>query len=302
MAVIPLTQTGPEDGGNFEAQWEGDFLQAHVLTDIGVKRKRNEDSCGLCVPQDKALAGARGLFFAVADGMGGVNGGAFASRLALQTMIQEYFSMAEGTAPERLGAAVEMANRRIYEEAENNPDYKGMGTTVSAVLILDEHIYVAQVGDSRVYLKRNGQKLWQITHDHSLVAEQVRSGIISEEEARTHALKNLITRAVGTKDYVKVDLFTTQIKEGDTLMICSDGLCGVVEDMEIGECLARSNPQGAARKLVGLAIEGGGPDNISAVVVRVTQVPPKGEKQPGAEEVSPSANGFMAMLRRIFGK
>jgi PPM family protein phosphatase len=298
MASTPFMQTGPSDGGNFECQWQGPYLQVHVLTDIGRKRSRNEDACTVCAPEEPPAEPVQGALFAVADGMGGVHGGEFASRLALQTLAAEYFSDTDGDVPKRLRQAVEKANQRIFEEAENNPDYRGMGTTVSAMLILGDHAYVAHVGDSRIYLKR-GNKTYQLTRDHSLVAEQVRSGLISEEEARTHALKNLITRAVGTKDHVKVDLHYTPIRKDDTFMICSDGLCGVVEEDEIDNSLGQSSVQGVARVLVGRALEHGGPDNVSVLVVRVTGVPPRSELHAGAERVKLSPNGLFGRLRNL---
>lgn len=201
MAVVAQTQLGPPRGGNFEYHWSGPFLEAHLLSDVGKKRQRNEDGCTICIPDDKELARDRGLMFAVADGMGGVSGGDFASRLGLQTLVEEYYARTETTVPQRLQEAVGHANRRIFQEAENHPEFYGMGTTMCALIVHGDHAYIAHVGDSRLYLFR--EALYQVTEDHSLVAEQVRNGYISEDEARTHSLKNLITRAVGTKDAVK---------------------------------------------------------------------------------------------------
>jgi protein phosphatase len=299
MANISLTQAGPEKGGNFEYHWSGSDLQAHLLSDVGKKRARNEDSCILCAPEDRALASERGYLFAVADGMGGVSGGEFASRLALQTVVEEYYTRGEATAPERLREALDQANRRIYDAAEHNPEYFGMGTTVSVVLIIGGYAYIAQVGDSRVYLLRGRDAVWQVTDDHSLVAEQVRNGYISQQEAKTHSLKNLITRAVGTKEAVKADLFAVKLKQGDTMLICSDGLSNVVEDAEISSALANANLQGAARVLVGRALEAGGPDNISAVIVRVTAPPPKSKLEAGVEQIAPPRAGLLGAIRRL---
>ncbi len=299
MGSIPMTSTGPEDGGNFETHWKGSYLEAHVLTDVGRKRQRNEDSCAMCAPEDSRLATRLGYLFAVADGMGGVHGGEFASRLALTTLIEEYYLVDSKTLPARLEEAVSKGNSRVYQEAENNPDYRGMGTTASALAIHGNHAYLAQVGDSRIYLKRKGLGLVQITQDHSLVAEQVRSGLISEEEARHHSMKNLITRAVGTKDSVKTDLFTLEIQEGDTFLICSDGLSGVVEDQQIEAALEQDALQGAMRVLVGKALEGGAPDNVTVVGVRVVASPPQTEPQDGATRVRLNSQGFLA---RLFGR
>jgi len=144
--------------------------------------------------------------------------------------------------------------------------------------------------------------LWDllVTEDHSLVAEQVRNGYINEEQARTHALRNLITRAVGTKEAVSVDLFAVGLEQGDTVMVCSDGLTGVVSDREISKALAIDNLQGAARSLVGRALKSGGPDNITVAVARVAKEPPLSELQPGAVEVKPKPPGFFGKIRKFF--
>lgn len=299
MAGAFLTRTGPEGGGNFEYQWSGEYLQAHLLSDVGKKRAHNEDSCILCVPEERVGPGEQGLLFAVADGMGGVSGGEFASRLALQTLADEYFGTAGGSIPSRLREALRKANQRIYEEAEHNPQYHGMGTTVSAVVVQGDCAYVAQVGDSRVYMSRDNGTIWQITDDHSLVAEQVRNGVLSEEEARTHALKNLITRAVGTKDSIEIDLFAVRLQEKDTLLICSDGLSNVVKDDEIAHTLKANTVQGAARVLVGRALEGGGPDNITVVLLRVMKCPPRAKLEEGAVKVTLQRPGLFSRLRRL---
>jgi protein phosphatase len=300
MPDIPLTQSGPESGGDFEYSWESDLIQAHLISNVGKKREHNEDGCLMCAPEDKNLAQDRGLLFAVADGMGGVHGGEFASRLALQTLVDRYFNAPDSTIPDRLRVGVEDANQRIYEEAEHHPQYYGMGTTVSAVLVRGEYAYVAQVGDSRVYMSHGNGSIYQVTDDHSLVAEQVRSGYITEEEARNHSLKNLITRAVGTKETVNVDLFHTQIRKGDTILICSDGLCGVVEDADIAAAFANDSLQGIARVLVGRALEAGGPDNITAILVRLKDTPPKAALDQGSVKVSFGNTGLFAKLKSLF--
>lgn len=299
MAVIPNTQIGPPRGGNFEYHWTGPFLEVHLLSDVGKKRQRNEDGCALCVPEDKKLARERGILCAVADGMGGVSGGDFASRLGLQTLVEEYYARTEPSPALRLAEAVNQANRRIFQEAENHPEFYGMGTTMCAMLIHGDHAYIAHVGDSRLYLHRHGDGLFQITEDHSLVAEQVRNGYISEEEARTHSLKNLITRAVGTKDDVKADLYAVKLKVGDTALICSDGLSNVVDNTQIAGIVTGENLQGAARVLVGRALEGGAPDNVTALLVRVTDPPFKTSTAQGAKLVTIGKPGLFGALRRL---
>ena len=302
MAVIPLTQVGPADGENFEHQWAGEYVQAHLLSDVGKKREHNEDSCVLCTPEDVALAEQRGLLLAVADGMGGASAGECASRMALETIVEKYYTSPSGSVPDRLREALEDANSRVFEESEAIPEYHGMGTTASVLVVHGDCAYIAQVGDSRVYVSRGKEGLLQITHDHSLVAEQVRSGYISAEEARNHSLKNLITRAVGIKSTVKIDLFSFRLKQGDTMLICSDGLSNLVKDEEISRVLEMDNLQGAARILVGRALDEGGSDNVTAVLVRVTQSPQKYTIEEGAEEVSLPKTGIMDKFKGLLGK
>jgi len=299
MGGIALTQLGPQDGGNFEHHWSGDYLQAHVLSDVGKKRAHNEDTCLICAPEEASLARDRGVLFAVADGMGGASGGEFASRLALEVVADEYYTGPYHNIPARLQDAFEQANRRVYEESEINPKYYGMGTTVSAVVIVGNCVYIAQVGDSRVYISRGKGNLLQVTDDHSLVAEQVRNGYLTEEEARGHTLKNLITRAVGIKEALKVDLFTFRIKPNDTLLVCSDGLSNMVDDETIRRGTEYDSLQGAARVLVGRALENGGTDNVSVILVRVTGVPPRVPCDEGAREVVVGQSGILGKLRRI---
>ena len=283
--LIPRTVYGPLDGRNFEYAWQGAYLEAVLLSDVGLKRKKNEDSCLLCAPEAAQVAGKRGYLFAVADGMGGATAGEYASRMALLVLARTYF---EGKGPNiasNLRSAVEHANGRVFEEAEVNPVYSGMGTTVSSVVFHGNWAYVVQVGDSRVYLLREGAGLHQITNDHSLVAEQVRNGIITEEEARNHSLRNLITRAVGIKERVKADSFCVQVKRDDTLLICSDGLSNLVSDQAIEETLSGRGLRDGTRRLIKQAIAGGGTDNITALSVRVAEEPPETEWQEGADKV-----------------
>lgn len=299
MATLPFTVRGPEAGGNFEYQWSGPFLQVHFLSDVGKKRGHNEDSCLLCAPESSVDAGEQGYLFSIADGMGGASAGEFASRLALKTLCDEYYQSAEGQTPERLQRALESANQSIFEAAEHSPEYYGMGTTVSAVVIKGSCAYIAQVGDSRVYVSRENHRVQQLTDDHSLVAEQVRGGYLTQEEANNHALRHLITRAVGIREQLSTDLFAFRLKEGDTLLICSDGLTNVVSDDDVEDAMRLSNLQGAARVLVGRALEGGGPDNISVALIRVTAPPPKMPLESGATEITLARPGLLGRLRKL---
>lgn len=296
---IPMTEYGPTEGGNFEYSWQGEYLQAFLISDVGKKRKNNEDACLLCVPEDAALAGRRGLLFAVGDGMGGASAGEFASRMALRQTNNAYYLSDTPSAPDALREAVESANLKVFEESELNPLLSGMGTTVSALVARGEWTYIAHVGDSRVYLLR-GMRLYQITHDHSLVAEQMRCGLLTEEEARNHSMKNLITRAVGIKNEVKVDMYAMHIQRGDTILICSDGLSNMVPDAQIAAALAGNDLKKAAAILIDEALDEGGADNITAALLRVADRPPKCDLEEGADEVQFPTPGIITKLRRFF--
>lgn len=298
--LIPTTEYGPLDGGNFEYSWSGKGVEIHLLSDVGRKRRNNEDSCILCAPQDADVLDSHGLLFAVADGMGGASAGEYASRMALQVLVRTYFNTPCESAPLALQDALEAANGRLFEEAELNPVYAGMGTTVCAAVLLGDWVYIAHVGDSRLYLLRERSGIHQITLDHSLVEEQVRSGLISPAEARNHSLKNLITRAVGIKETVKVDLYALHVQQGDTLLICSDGLTNMVTDLEIAACLSNGNLVTGTRDVVERALMAGGTDNTTAITLRVTAPPARTTYQDGAEEVRIATSGFFSRLKRFF--
>ena len=283
--MTPHTAFGPPHGGNYELSWQGPFLKSYLITDIGRKRRKNEDSFVICAPECNDLSEQRGILFAVADGMGGAVAGEHASQLALQVISDNYYNVHYEPAPKALLRALSAANEQIFREAESDPKYSGMGTTISAVVVQGEWAYIAQVGDSRVYLLRDKLGLNQITQDHSLVAEQVRSGLLSEEEARTHSLKNLITRAVGIKDSVSVDLYAVRLKREDTLLICSDGLSNSLTEKEITQAISNGDIKSGTRKLVEQALNRGGSDNITSICIRVTDAPPKTNLQAGAQEV-----------------
>ncbi len=297
----PEARLGPPDGLNFETAWSGSFLDIQVITDVGRKRQNNEDSCLLYVPEDEGLLDSRGVLVAVADGMGGASAGEYASRTTLQCLAKKYFDKNLHTlVPNALKLAVESANEYVFDEAEANPDYAGMGTTLSALAVMGDWCYMAQVGDSRIYLKRQDQQLKQLTNDHSLVAEQIRSGLINAEDAQNHSLKNLITRAVGIKEDINVDLFALQLQMGDTLVICSDGLSNMVSDEDINVFLGSDTVAQAARQLVDSALAAGGLDNVTVIVVRLIAPPPVTNYQQGGKIVSFEQPGLLSRLRSLF--
>ena len=298
-----VAHSGQVDGENYEYHWAGSHIEAHLLSDVGKKREHNEDSCILCVPEDAALSKRRGFLFAVADGMGGASAGEFASAMALAILTDHYYSNTELGIPQRLCAALGEANRRIFDEAEHNEDRRGMGTTASVVVIVDEWAYIAQVGDSRVYVQRSkdGRPV-QITEDHSVVAEQVKGGYITEQEAKTHTLRNLITRAVGIANHVTPDLFAFRLRKGDTLLICSDGLSNLVTNSELSDALVNKDLDSASHNLVNHALDRGGSDNITTILIRITQDPKPREQESGATEVVIEETGLFSRLLGSFRK
>lgn len=219
-----------------------------------------------------ALDLPKGGLYAVADGMGGHAAGELAANLALDTLTQTYLE-GRGSPPERLAEAVQAANLAVIRHAVG--ESVGMGTTLLAILIDQGAAIVAHVGDSRAYLLRENELL-RLTEDHSWVAEQVRLGFLSEEEAREHQWKSVVNNALGGEERVRLELFSLPVKAGDRLLICSDGLSGVVPETELLRYLSRRDtPENVARLLVNAANDSGGPDNITAVLVDILRTLPQ---------------------------
>jgi PPM family protein phosphatase len=231
------------------------------FTDPGRKRRRNEDSFVIDPP-----------LFAVADGMGGAQAGEVASRLAAAAFRE--FHDADDLHPEkRLAAIIKEANRRIYERAADDAQVSGMGTTITAALVAADALVIGHVGDSRAYRLRGG-KFEQLTDDHSLVADLVRSGRITPEEADAHPQRSVITRALGTDSEVDVDTFTVPAESDDLFLICSDGLTTMVDDEQIRDLVTRAQDlEQAGKGLVKAANKAGGEDNITVVLFRLAGGP-----------------------------
>lgn len=231
------------------------FVAWGARSDVGLVRSHNEDSFLLRPP-----------LFAVCDGMGGHAAGEVASSLAVDTISAKAPAIPDDTL---LGAAVEAANLAIIDAAEAGIGKPGMGCTASCAVIKGSHMAVAHVGDSRIYLLRQGS-LVRVTHDHSYVEELVDAGEITADEARVHPSRSIITRALGSDRDMYADHFTIEVRSGDRVILCSDGLSGMVDDHEI-ETLAVSSatPQSAADKLVSAALTAGGSDNVTVLVVDV---------------------------------
>jgi protein phosphatase len=233
-----------------------------VASDTGRRRRRNEDNYVVAPP-----------LFAVADGMGGAQAGEVASKLAASALEGEDSNGLEGL--ERIDALIQEANRRIYDLASTDPAASGMGTTMTVALVEGMTVAIGHVGDSRGYLVR-GEQMEQLTDDHSLVNELLKSGRLSEEEAHVHPQRSVITRAVGTDPDVDVDGFTIEAEEGDVFLLCSDGLTDMVSDEEILELVHahRDDLEKAVKALVSAANRGGGEDNITAVAFRISAEAP----------------------------
>jgi PPM family protein phosphatase len=230
-----------------------------ALSDPGRRRRRNEDAYVVSPP-----------LFAVADGMGGAQAGELASRMAVEAMGEEAGTRGE----ERVTTLIREANRRIFARSSEDAAASGMGTTMTAALVGDDGIVtIGHVGDSRAYLLREG-RLEQLTEDHSLVAELVRTGKLSAEEAERHPQRSVITRALGTDPEVDVDTFTVDAQVGDLFLLCSDGLTTMVDDEEILRTVegSRDDLEQAAQVLVRKANRGGGEDNITVVFFEFAEV------------------------------
>ena len=250
-------------------------------TDVGKVRKMNQDSFASVGPHE-FLGRIDGLFV-VADGMGGKAGGEIASRVTVETVpsvVMEAIADEVGEISDNeLGAilqeAISSANEVVYTQARANPELKGMGTTCVAVLLNGKRAIIGHVGDSRIYLCRSSS-IEQVTEDHSLVQEHVRSGEISAEEAKTSRYKNMITRAIGIASAVAPDIRAIELLPGDRLLLCSDGLTNMVTDAHIAAIVDQSaTPQAACDSLVEVALNNGGDDNVTVLIVQVEgDIPP----------------------------
>lgn len=249
--------------------WVPSVLTVEVAghTDKGRVRSGNEDAFAV-EPPTSARARARGTLLLVADGMGGHAAGEVASKLAVDTIPDAYYRARRVPIQDAIIDAITRANSAIYESAESDPSRAGMGCTIVAVVIEGDVFTIGHVGDSRGYLIRNGRAR-QLTRDHSWVAMQVAEGILTPEQAEHHPNRSLIMRALGRQQSVEVDIGHERLQAGDVLLLCSDGLTGVVHDEEIAEYAGRHAPSVLAERLVGLANQRGAPDNVTVVIAAI---------------------------------
>lgn len=238
------------------------MLKTFSITDIGKKRKLNQDY----VYTSEMPVGNLPNIFIVADGMGGHKAGDYASKYTVETVVKEIEASPDKDPEKILSKAIETANAQIIKLAMENENLSGMGTTVVAATCIGTHLRVANVGDSRLYVV--GDKITQITRDHSYVEEMVRMGEIDRETARNHPDKNIITRAVGATDTVDIDFFDVELNPGDIVLMCSDGLTNMLEDEEIRMILnGQRDIVEKTQELVKAANNNGGKDNIAVVLI-----------------------------------
>jgi protein phosphatase len=248
-------------------------IKLGAKTDLGRIRENNEDKFDFFEPEDPAVLATKGCFYGVADGMGGHSAGQIACELALKIIIRQYYANPSPDTHASLRRAIDEANSLIYDTAQMMTDRNGMGTTLTCAIIREDMLTIAQVGDSRAYMIRNGE-IAQISEDHSWVAEQVRIGAMTLEEAESSPFRNIITRSIGTASTVEPDITTHELHEGDTLVLCSDGLTGHVDPREILSSVLAHSPSIAATRLIEEANERGGRDNITCMVVSVRAITP----------------------------
>lgn len=238
-------------------------MKTFSITDVGQKRQMNQDYV-FC---SETAIGEFPNMFLVADGMGGHNAGDYASRFCVEEFVKRIQNCREKTIIGKIEAAITQTNEALLEQARLHPDFEGMGTTFVFAAIFKSTMYVANIGDSRLYLLR--ETIRQVTEDHSLVEQMVRKGELLREEARFHPNKNVITRAIGANNPVQADFFEVPMEAGDMVLMCSDGLSNMLDDTEIFQIVTKykEDLKMAGEQLVSRANENGGKDNISIILI-----------------------------------
>lgn len=237
-------------------------MKTFSITDVGQKRNMNQDY----VYTSENPVGNLPNLFVVADGMGGHNAGDFASKYTVKQLVKLIESSQETNPVKIMRQSIELANMQLLQKANENSELMGMGTTLVAATIVKEYIYIANIGDSRLYIINSGIR--QITKDHSLVEEMIRLGEIDREDAKNHPDKNIITRAIGAAEEVSVDFFEMKLEKDDTVLMCSDGLTNMIDDDEICQIIKnQKTPEQKAQKLVETANNNGGKDNIAVIII-----------------------------------
>lgn len=284
MKGIPLedpvpateTETKPEKEMNPGFTEEQGQFQCAWRTDVGKLRKNNQDAVIL----GNGLAG-------VADGMGGHNGGEIASAGLRDGLLRETKDLLPDG--EALKEAVRKVNYELWEQQENDASLSGMGTTLTVLWPSKGKMIIGQIGDSRAYLFRNGE-LSQVTNDHSMVADMVRKGVLTEEQAACHPMRNYITRAVGTEENIETDLTIHDRKQGDRWLVCSDGLYGMITRSQLNQMIQTEDLEKAADEMLQAAMQGGGKDNISLVLLQDNTPEEENDDKTASDETASSAS------------
>ena len=240
------------------------------MSDVGCQRRSNEDRYGYWEPSNDLQLEEKGRPAVVADGMGGHEGGQDASRIAVDAIKQIYAASPDGDPQELLAAAFREAHARIHQFAAAHPELRGMGTTATAMVLRANRLYYSHIGDSRLYLVRDG-RITRLTRDHSYVSSLVENGFITSEEAETHPQRHILMAALGAGQEFSPEMpeHPIPLVSGDVLLLCTDGLWGLVPDHELEQTVAGMRPQDACRALIELAKKRGGHDNITVQVLRL---------------------------------
>lgn len=256
---MPVDITNPKPG-----------VEAASLTDVGLQRDNNEDSYLYWEPEPEDEFRRKGRLAIVADGMGGYEGGQEASRLAVETVRHVYDHNFNGDPQSTLILSLQTAHDAIQRYAFDHPEFSGMGTTCTALAIVDHQLFFAHVGDSRLYLIR-GEAIQRLTRDHSYVGRLVETGIVRSEDAESHPQRHILTAALGSGHELIPDAPTHPIslQHGDLLILCTDGLWSVVGERQLAQIANANPPAEACRKLVRAALERGAPDNVTVIILRV---------------------------------
>lgn len=267
-------------------------MRISSYTHLGMVRRNNEDACLVIPPWSGPAIERQVCLFAVADGMGGQNAGEVASAIAMKT-VAEWFSANAGNAMSvpMLEEMFSQTNSAVWGYSQDHPETSGMGNTLTMMITWGDKALVGHIGDSRLYRLR-GDSMVQLTNDHSLVAEQVRLGKLTPEQARVHPTRHILSRVMGSRQFVVPDIFETDIQVNDVFMMCSDGVTGMIEDARIKDILVENQPENAAVKLVEAANRAGGKDNSTAVVFAFDQLP----------LAFPARYSFERLLNHLFNK
>jgi PPM family protein phosphatase len=259
--MSPAKPSAPEAAPNL-------VVVGAMLSDVGLVRSVNEDSVTFVIPPESKAPDERAGILLVADGMGGHSAGEVASAIAAEVVRRCFFEL-KGAVPDILSTALALANKAIFDHSQAHPECSGMGTTCTVLAIQANKIWLGHVGDSRAYLLRGGN-LQQLSEDQTLVAKMVREGSMTAEEAKTSEHSNVVLQALGTSPEVHPDIWRDGLPlvAGDTLILCSDGLHGLVDDIVIAEIAGRYSPTEACQELIKHALQAGGHDNVSVGVFR----------------------------------